>query len=178
MTAQPPFPPEPGYPVTGPEPSPGHPGTMPPVGPAAPTSGRIVLPILAGLAAALVGAVLWAVLVEVSGYKIGFAAVGMGFLVGQAMALTAGGNRLLPPLGALLALLGCLLGDAFSDAHEVAKVVEVGTFTVLRGMATDPSLAQEVVKAGFSPMDLLFWGIAAWQGYTLTARAVARRIAG
>ena len=140
-----------------------------------PTGNRTLLSLAAGLLAALVGAVAWAVLVEVSGYKIGFAAVGIGWLVGQAMAMTAGRSRLLAPAGAVLALLGCLLGDAFADANEVSKVVGVDMLTVLRRMATDPALTAEIFKAGFSAMDLLFWAIAAFEGYRLTARAVARR---
>jgi hypothetical protein len=130
--------------------------------------------IAAGAVAALVGAVLWAVFVEASGYELGIVAVGIGFLVGQAMAVTAGASDRLPPIGAVLALVGCLLGNAFVDAHELAKVVGGSTGNVLHRMISDPHLAGEVFKAGFRTFDLVFWAIAAYEGYKLTARGVAR----
>lgn len=153
------------------------PGAGPAAAAAAP-GGRTALSLGAGLLAALAGAAAWAVLVEVSGYKIGFAAVGIGWLVGQAMAMTASRSRALPPAGAVLAFAGCLLGDALADANEVSKAVGVDLLTVLRRMATDPGLTADIFRTGFSAMDLLFWAIAAFEGFRLTARAVARRNAG
>jgi hypothetical protein len=128
----------------------------------------------AGAVAALVGAILWAVIVEVSGYEVGIAAVGIGFLVGLAMAATAGTSNRLPPIGAVLALLGCLLGNAFVDAHEVAKTVGTSTAHVLKVMVSDLNLSAHIFKAGFEAIDLVFWAIAAYEGYKLTARAVTR----
>lgn len=145
--------------------------------PAAARPGRVGRGIAAGAAAAVLGAVLWAVVVQVTGYKIGFAAIGIGFLVGMAIATAAGPSRLLPPAGAGLALVGCLLGDAFADAYQVAQEFDVSTFTVLRDMATDPALTAEIFKVGFAPMDLLFWAIAAYQGFKLPAARIGQVIA-
>jgi hypothetical protein len=142
--------------------------------PGAFSSGGLPKSIAAGVAAALVGAVIWAVIVEVSGYEVGFVAVGIGFLVGQAMAFTAGTSQRLPPIGAVLALVGCLLGNAFVDAHELAVAVGSSTGHVLNRMIADPGLAVDIFKAGFQPFDLVFWLIAGYEGFKLTAGGVAR----
>ena len=135
--------------------------------------GGLLLGPAAGLVAALVGGLLWAVTVEVTGYQIGFAAIGVGLLVGQTMALTAGAGRRLPLVAAGLALVGCALGDLFVDAHEVAKLIGMGTPAMVRYLVTHPDLLVSVVKAGFSPLSIVFWALAASAGYRLAARGRA-----
>jgi xanthosine utilization system XapX-like protein len=127
----------------------------------------------AGLVAALVGAVLWAVTVEVTGYQIGVVAIGVGLLVGQVMSMTAGSGPRLPLVAAGLALLGCALGEVFIDAHEVAKVIGAGTPSMVRYFFGHPDVLSDVFVAGFSPLTLAFWGIAAGAGYRLAARGQA-----
>ena len=129
----------------------------------------------AGAVAALVGAILWMVFVQVTGYEVGIVAVGIGFLVGQAMAATAGTSTRLPPIGAILSLLGCLLGQILADAHFFGDAIGFGTWRALQEMVSDRSLGWDVFTTGFSPIDLLFWLIAGYEGYKLTARAVAQR---
>jgi hypothetical protein len=125
--------------------------------------------------AALVGAILWMIFVQVTGYEVGIVAVGIGFLVGQAMAATAGTSTQLPPIGAVLSLIGCLLGQILTDAHFFGQEVGLGTASALREMVSDLGLGWDVFTAGFSVIDLLFWAIAGYEGYKLTARAVAKR---
>jgi len=139
--------------------------------------GGLVRSTAAGAVAAVVGAILWMIFVQVTGYEFGLVAVGIGFLVGQAMAATAGTSKQLPAVGAALSLIGCLLGQALTDAHFVAQAVGVGTGRVLKEMVTHLDFGQQVFARGFSPIDLLFWAIAGYEGYKLTARAVARRSA-
>jgi xanthosine utilization system XapX-like protein len=130
-----------------------------------------------GIAAAVIGAVLWAVLVDVTNYKIGYAAVGLGLLVGLAMAKTAGAWRPLPAVAALIALLGCLLGDLFVDAAALASVEERSTISEVADMLTDPSWAREVFSAGFEGLDVAFWAFAALAAFQLTNNAVKARVA-
>ena len=138
------------------------------------TTQGIAKSVAAGTAAALIGATGWAIIVSVSGYEVGIAAIGIGFLVGQAMGSTASTSKALPPIGAVLALVGCLLGNAFADAHALGKAVGTSTAHVLHRMVVDPALAGDVFKAGFEVFDVVFWAIAAFQGYKLTALGVAR----
>ena len=128
----------------------------------------------AGLVAALVGALAWAVVVDVSGFKIGVAAVGIGLGVGQTMALTASRSHRLPLIAAGLALTGGVLGDLLVDLHAVAEVIGIGTLDLLSRVAGHPRLLGEIFKAGFHPQDVLFWAVAAGAAYRLTARGVQR----
>jgi hypothetical protein len=75
-------------------------------------SGVFVMAALAGLAAAIVGGVVWGLIVRWSDYEIGFAAWGIGFIVGTAVVFGAQGARGTPlqVLAVVLALAGILLG--------------------------------------------------------------------
>jgi len=137
-------------------------------------AGRSPLPSIAvGVVAAVVGAVLWAVLVDVTNYKVGYAAVGLGLLVGLAMARTAPAWRPLPAVAALVAVGGCLLGDLVVDATALGQVTGAGTLSALTDMASDPGLGRDVFSAGFEAMDVVFWVIAAVAAFRLTNRAVS-----
>ena len=84
-----------------------------------PETGNLVLAGVAGLAAALVGAVLWALLASATHVKIGYAAIGVGYLVGFAMrAAGKGHSPVYGYVGAVLALLGCVVGDLLSDCNR------------------------------------------------------------
>ncbi|MDX6273159.1 MAG: hypothetical protein QOJ92_369 [Frankiales bacterium] len=132
-----------------------------------------------GLVAALVGAAAWAVLTVVTDYKIGIVAVAIGFLVGLAMQRSNSTDPRLPIAGAVLALLGCFLGDVFTDAHALASVlsdhgVSTSTMEVLRKMIEDPRLFWDVYKAGFAGLDVAFYAIAAYEGFKFAAIGVQK----
>src|SRR5690348_6549129 len=83
-----------------------------------------LLPGIGGAAAgALLGAAAWAVIVSVTDYKIGFAAVGVGALTGFLAGRFGGAAPQLPWIAAVIGLVGCLLGDLLSDAHQVSVAV-------------------------------------------------------
>lgn len=130
---------------------------------------NLALGLVAGLAAAAAGAAGWAVITVATGYQIGFMAIGVGFLVGYAV--RAGGKGVTMPFGvagAGLSLVGCAVGNllalvAMLAGHEGVPFLEaVGQL--------DVDLAQELMVAGFSPIDLLFYGIALYEGYRLSFR--------
>jgi len=75
-------------------------------------SGATLTAAIAGLGAAVVGGVAWGLIVKWTGYEIGFAAWGVGFIVGTAVVFGAQGKRGTPfqLLGVALALVGILLG--------------------------------------------------------------------
>jgi hypothetical protein len=128
--------------------------------------------VLAGLAAALAGAGLWAAITVVTGYQIGWMAVGVGFLVGIAVRLVGKGiDKTFGVAGALLALLGCLLGNVLTVVHFVAQAEELGYLETLTRLRL--SAIPELLIATFSPIDLLFYGIAIYEGYKLSFRRIA-----
>ena len=132
----------------------------------------------AGAVAALVGAIIWAVFVSVTNYELSLLALMVGFLVGQAMATAGGTSALLPPIGAGLAVIGCLLGRVFIDAHYAGRGAGIGTLTALSRMAGHPGVGWDIFKAGFEALDVLYWAVAAVVAFRILARAVAARQAG
>ena len=127
---------------------------------------------LLGLVASVVGAAVWAVVTIATEYQIGFMAVGVGYLVG--IAVRTGGKGIDPVfsyLGAGLALLGCLLGNIFTVCGFIAMNEGVSFFAVLSLL--DFQFVQELMIETFSPLDLLFYGIAIYEGYKLSPRQLS-----
>lgn len=130
---------------------------------------NLVLGTVAGLASALVGAGVWAGVTIATGYQIGFMAIGVGFVVG--FAVRVAGNGVSTPfgvIGAVFALLGCALGNLLAVTAMVADGEGVSFLSALGQL--DPGLVRELMVATFSPMDLLFYGIAIYEGYRLSFR--------
>lgn len=145
--------------------------------PSAVTSASTARCLAVGVVVALVGAGIWAVIVEVSNYKVGIVATGIGLLVGLAMGQLASTNRLLPTISAVLALIGCLVGDFLADASAVAHEVGTSIMNVLEKSVQQPDLAVEMFKLGFAPMDIVFWALAAYAAFRQTQAGVGRAIA-
>lgn len=125
-----------------------------------------------GFLAALIGAGVWAFVTALTGYQIGWMAVGVGFLVGFAVRIVGKGiDQKFGIAGALLALLGCLLGNLFTVCYFVADAEGIGFFQVLSVM--NPSIAIEFMTATFSVMDILFYGIAVYEGYQIAFRKLS-----
>lgn len=130
--------------------------------------------LLLAVVAAVAGAGAWALLTGLTGYKIGFAAVGIGLLVGKAVEHGGGGDSRLPVPAAVIALLGCALGDLLADAHELAAAFGLSYGDVLSRLAAHPSLCVDVYRAGFAAFDLVFYAIAAYEGFRFAAIGVRR----
>ena len=125
--------------------------------------GNAVLAVIAGIVSALVGAVIWAVVTVATGYQIGWRAVGVGFLVGIAVMVAGQGEGgLFGTIGAVCALLGCVLGNLFTGIGMVANAEGLGYIETLTGTF---GVWMEILSATFSPMDILFYGIAVWEGF-------------
>src|SRR4029078_7954573 len=91
---------------------------------------KLLLGGLAGLAAAIIGAIIWAVVTVTAKYQIGWMAVGVGVLVGVALRIGNGGKAF-GILGAFLALFGCILGSYFSLIALAAAELHVSIITML-----------------------------------------------
>jgi hypothetical protein len=122
--------------------------------------------LLAGAVAAVVGAVLWAVVTVMMKAQIGFMAIGVGLLVafavrkvGRGSAVTYGG------IGAVFALLGCLFGNLLSGCAFVALQENLPIADVTLKMLASPSTSLLLLEETFDGMDLLFYAIAAYEGF-------------
>ena len=124
-------------------------------------------------AAAMVGAMLWATKAEATGSQIGFMAIGVGFLVGTGVRVFGNGvDRIFGVTGAVLALLGCIVGKALTIGHFVAQAEGMSYEETLSRLnwSTFPELM--IAKSGL--LDLLFFGIAIYLGYKLSFRRIKR----
>ncbi len=130
---------------------------------------NLVMGTIYGLIAALVGAAVWACVTIATEYQIGWMAVGIGFLVG--IAVRAGGkgiDQVFGVVGAVMSLVGCVLGNLFTVAWFVSQEFGVPVSEVLSGL--DPESAIELMSATFQVMDLLFYGLAIYFGYRYAFR--------
>lgn len=134
---------------------------------------NLPLAAIGGIGAALVGAAVWAGITVVSGYRIGFMAIGIGFLVGFVVrSLGKGVTSMFGILGAALSLLGCALGNLLAITALVAREQGVAFLNALSQL--NPELIRGLMVAFFSPMDLLFYAIALYYGYKLAFRQLTQ----
>lgn len=120
--------------------------------------------LLAGLVAAAAGAAAWALVTVLTQMQIGWMAVGIGFLVGLAVRKFGKGSApSFQALGAVLSLVGCLAGNLLAVCIFAGRREDVPLMTILAGLT--PSLAVRLIVETFSPMDLLFYGLAVYEGY-------------
>jgi hypothetical protein len=142
--------------------------------PIASESGSLPGALLAGVVAAIAGAVLWALITVQSQMQIGFMAIGVGFLVGWAVRRFGRGYEpVYAVLGGAFALLGCLLGNLLSACASLAASQGKSVFDVLGPVLGDAGLVSRLMQATFAPMDLLFYAIAVYEGFKLARHAPA-----
>ena len=118
----------------------------------------------AALAAAIVGAGLWALVVYVTSMKLGLVVIAIGVLIGYAVR-TAGHGRSqqFAILGGASAAFSWALGTVLCDVAFVAKDAGIPFVDALGrlGLSGGFSLALRAADG----MDLLFLAIAVWEGY-------------
>jgi hypothetical protein len=123
---------------------------------------KLFLGALAGVGAAIVGAIAWAIVTVSTKYQIGLMAVAVGALVGLALRIGNGGKAF-GILGAFLALFGCVLGNYFSMIAFAAAQQNVGFFTMLNN--ADPTKVLDLMWDDFLSASVLFYAIAVYEGY-------------
>ncbi len=129
--------------------------------------------IVVGLAAAVTGAVIWALATAITGWQIGWMAVGVGFLVGFAVRFAGRGvDPSFGVAGAILSLFGCLLGNLLAIYMLAAQHYDESFFTLL--FNSSPGDWVNVIKESFHGMDLLFYGIAVYEGYRFSFRQITK----
>jgi hypothetical protein len=125
--------------------------------------------ILAGLGVAVVGAILWAVVVYLTKYEVGLLAVVIGYGVGyvvhrvgkvasQGMAITS----------AALAAAGILLGFVLTTVAAVAQVAGVGFFDAVN-LISDNNAWGTALGDSVNGLDWLFLAVGAFAAWRLVA---------
>jgi hypothetical protein len=131
----------------------------------------LLVALFAGIAGAIVGALAWAAVTIVTEYQIGYMAIAVGFIVGYAVRLGNGIDKVFGILGAVLSLFGCVLGNMFSLIGFVSKQEHLSLVATIARL--DYSKIPGLVTATFSVMDLVFYAIAVYEGYRFSFRRLS-----
>lgn len=137
---------------------------------------NLMLGLIGGGVAMLVSAILWGVITFVTGFQISWMAIGVGFFVGIAIQKLGKGKTLTYGVsGAVLSLLGCLLGNLFFYSGILAREWEVSFLDVLFAFVTQPDILVEIYKVAFDFRDLLFYALAAYIGFRAAMSTASKR---
>lgn len=127
----------------------------------------LLLGLIAGTIAMLVSAIIWAVITSITGFQIGYMAIGVGVLVGIGIRLFGKGDGIVYGLmGAVLAFVGCVLGNYFTICSVIASEGDVSVIRVVFGL--DIPLIFDLMLETFHPLDILFYIIAIMAGFNLS----------
>ncbi|MFJ6463698.1 hypothetical protein ACIQM0_22170 [Streptomyces sp. NPDC091387] len=168
--------PQPGAPTGNPfaeQPGPyGQPGAPfgggAPFAPVAPARDNVGLGILAAVVAAVVAGAVYGAIIGATKHEIGYAAVGVGFLVGFASGKVGGRNPALPVLSAVFALIAVYFGQLLGEAMIAAKQLPV---TVSEMFFDHFSVLNELWKADSDFISYLFFAVAAVAAFSGAKKA-------
>ncbi|MFE5209544.1 hypothetical protein [Streptomyces sp. NPDC056600] len=159
-----------GAPQAYPGAGPAAPSYTAPAIPALPSGGKLALGAVAALVTGLVAAVIYGMIMGKAEVEVGYAAVGVGALVGLVSGKVAGGNPVTAIIGAIVSLgavyLGQLIGYSVSAADQTT-LLGANFFEVLTG---NFGIIQEVWSEN---LDLLTIAFIAFGGFA--AFSVAKK---
>ena len=140
------------------------------------TESNLFMGLIGGGVAMLVSAIIWGVITYVTEYQIGWMAIGVGFLVGIAVKFFGRGKTAIFGISsAVLALIGCVLGNLIFYSGFIAREEGASFFEVLFFFLFTPAALIEVFTVAFDFMDILFYGLAAWVGFSTAIGAGRKR---
>lgn len=130
---------------------------------------NLLLAICSGVGIGLIGAILWGVVTVATNYQIGYMAIAIGAGVGFSMRYTGKGiDPIFGFTGGAIAVLSCFIGNFFSVIGFYANSVGLDFFEML--VQFDYSYFFPLMSKTFSFMDLIFYGIAGYEGYKFSFR--------
>lgn len=135
------------------------------------TGARFPIALAVGAAGALVGAIIWAVIVVATNYEIGYVAVLVGYLSGQGVKLGAGKGRgqSLQMAAAGMAVFGLVIAKYFILAHFVVSdpsTAELGLGYFSPGLFL---VFVQNIGGSLSPFDLLWIAFALMTAWRIPA---------
>jgi len=140
------------------------------------TESNLLMGLVGGVVAMLVGAIAWGAVTYFTQYQIGYLAVGVGFLIGIAVKFFGRGKTAIFGISsAILALIGTMLGNLIFYSGIIAKEESMPFLTVFFYFLTAPADLIGLFAAAFDFMDVLFYGLAAYVGFA-TALDIRRKV--
>lgn len=143
------------------------------------TLDTLIPAVIGGGLAAIVGGAAWGLIVNLSGYEIGYAAWGIGLVAGFGVLLFARGRTgvALQIIAVISSFVGILIGKYFTFFHVLKEVIEedygpeaASTISIFSGKVIDFFFSKIVAMS--SPYDILWiilavgtaWSIPRWGG--------------
>ena len=131
----------------------------------------LVYASVGGFFLSVIGALIWSVITVSTEYQIGYMAIGVGILVGKGVRFFGAGiDPIFGYVGGFFALLGCLLGNLFSQVGFIANAESLGYFETLTFLDLEEIIL--IYQESFSIIDLVFYGIAIAEGYKFAFRTI------
>jgi len=125
--------------------------------------------IYAGVFIGILAAIAWAAITVATNMKIGIVAIAIGAAVGLGMRYFGKGiDPIFGICGAIIAIISCVFGDVLSIIGFLANSEQLGYFETL--FLFDYSQTFSIMSEIASPMDLVFYAIAAYEGYKFSFR--------
>ncbi|MDJ0760670.1 MAG: hypothetical protein QNJ19_14840 [Woeseiaceae bacterium] len=129
--------------------------------------------IIAGATAALLAALGYGITVSVWPVFYGFAAAGVGLIVGLAMGFLGRGiEAKFTVLAVTYTVIGCVLGNVFMQVLNVARATRTSPLDVLQ--AQPPSILAEWLVSGLSLVHAIYWLVAVVCAGFLAKRPLSR----
>lgn len=132
---------------------------------------KMVPGLIVGALVGVLGAIIWAAISIATEYQIGYLALAIGAGVGYSIRIVGKGIQPIFGIwGAAIALLSVLLGNVLTTLGFVGIYMEMDFFTLVQNL--DFSNLPGMMVETFSPIDLLFYGIATYEGYKFSFRVI------
>lgn len=129
--------------------------------------------VIAGVIAMLLAAVAYGIVVETWPFSYGFAAAGVGIVIGFFMGFLGRGISMKFSLSAVVyTIVGCVLGNLFEKIVNLARATATSPVDVLQSNSLSV-LAQWSV-AGLSLIHLVYWFVAVFAAAFLAKRPLSR----
>jgi len=129
--------------------------------------------VIAGAVATLIAALAYGIAVTMADFSYGFAAAGIGIVVGLPMGLLGRGIATkFAVAAALYTIAGCVLGNVFRAVMQVAWATATSPIDVLRNNSL-PMLAERALSH-LSLIDLVYWFVAVFAAVFLARCALSR----
>lgn len=137
-----------------------------PFAPVAPARNNVGLGILVAFIAALVAAGIYGAIIGATKHEIGYAAVGVGAIVGFAAGKLGGRNPALPVISGALALVGVYFGQLLGEAIIISKQLPLSVTEIFFDHFSD---LNTVWKEDSDALSFVFFAVAAVVAFS-TAR--------
>ncbi|HEU4745823.1 MAG TPA: hypothetical protein VFS61_11330 [Anaerolineales bacterium] len=128
---------------------------------------NLLMGLIGGVIAMLLSAIAWGAITYLAEYQIGWMSIGVGFLVGIAIRFFGKGKTMIFGIsGAILALIGCLLGNLLFYSGMIAREEGVSFLNVFFLLLFNPVATIEIFTVAFEFMDIFFYALAAYAGFS------------